>query len=246
MSEFIQNNIVIISAFRNVRSFIKTCAFSITSQKYKNWRAVFCDDCSDDGTSDMIPEDPRFTKRYNKERITALPNIHYSLVESNIQDEDIVCFVDGDDFLFRTDALDIVNSMYQDNTLFAYGQYIHYNGVIGHCQSYDKTTFKDLRKEKLPISHLRSFRYKVYKEFLKQDPDLSSYKDKNGKFYTMSADVSIMTPLFEICGIDNIKFNPIPIYYYRFHSTNECHINPSLQKQYEIEILSKDKFKQIF
>ena len=30
------------------------------------------------------------------------------------EDEDIICIVDGDDFLFREDAIDVIDRLYQD------------------------------------------------------------------------------------------------------------------------------------
>jgi hypothetical protein len=56
-------------------------------------------------------------------------------------------------------------------------------------------------------SHLRTFKFKLYKELIKQDPKLNCYKDNLGEFYKSCYDVAIMTPLMEIAGFDNIKFN---------------------------------------
>lgn len=243
------NRFVFIIAFRNVKDYIEDCVNSLLSQYYENWIAIFCDDASDDGTIDLIPDDERFIKRINKKSITGLPNVHNGISESKLKSEDIVAFLDGDDYLSRQDSIDIVNELYnKKKCLLTYGQFIcyggHYNGSIGICKKYMRGSY-NVRSEFL-ASHLKTFKYKVYEELIKQDPNLNCYKDKKGNFYTMAADVAIMTPLLEICGFDNIQFNPIPIYAYRVHDKNECSLNWRLQKEIDIELFSKNKFKQAF
>jgi len=240
----IENKFVFIIPFRNVKSFIKDCYNSILAQKYKNWIVIFCDDASTDDTISEIPKDDRFFIRRNEERITALPNIHYGIIESNINDEDIICLLDGDDALIVDNALDILNSLYQDDTLLTYGQYAYQNGQIGHCKPYTENQFLNLRTGGYWASHMRTFKYKLYKELINQDPELSCFKDNNGNFYTITYDVAIMTPLMEIAGLKRIKFNSIPIYYYRIHQQNDHFVDPNLQKSVADEIFKKQKFIQ--
>ena len=236
------NRFVFIVPFRNVEKFIQACANSIISQNYKNWIAYFCDDCSTDNSVRNIPNNIKFNIRSNKNRISALPNIHYGIVESNLEDYDIICLVDGDDGLLRPDVLDILNSLYQDETLLTYGQYVWPNGAPGHCVPYTQESFKTLRNGGYWASHLKTFKYKLYKELINQDPDLLCYKDKNGEFYTVSSDVAIMTPLMEIAGFSRIKFNINPVYYYRVHEQNDHFVEPIFQKSVADEIFSKSKF----
>ncbi len=238
------NRFVFIIPYRNVKLFIKQCCDSLLIQNNKNWIAIFCDDNSNDGTSDMIPNDSRFIIKKNKDRITALPNIHYGIVDGNLQDEDIICILDGDDFLIRNDSVDILDKLYNDDTLLTYGQYVWPNGMIGHCKSYDIKSFVDLRKGGYWASHIRTFKYKLYKELINQDPELSCYKDINNKFYTITYDIAIMTPLMEIAGFDRIKFNPTPVYYYRLHDQNDHNVDGRLQKIVADEIFNKTPFKK--
>jgi len=247
------NRFVFIIPFRNVRPYIKDCYQSLLSQNNKNWIAVFCDDESLDGTIDEIINDNYFKQsqdkifiRRNSKRITALPNIHNAIVESNLNDEDIICILDGDDFLIRNDSIDILNNLYNDNTLLTYGQYIWPNGSIGHCVPYTKENFKDVRNGNYVASHIRTFKYKLYKELVNQDPNLDCYKDRNDNYYTITYDIAIMTPLMEIAGFENIKFNPLPVYYYRIHPQNDHFMDPGLQKSVANEIFAKKPFKRIF
>lgn len=241
-----ENRFVFIIPFRNVANFINDCANSLIHQDYKNWIAIFCDDQSTDNTINNIPKDDRFTISKTQERITALPNIHYGIVNNNLNDEDIICILDGDDALIRKDAIDILNNLYNDDTLLTYGQYINsYNNGIGHCKPYTKEEFITLRTGGYWASHIRTFKYKLYKELINQDPDLLCYKDNQGNFYTTCYDICIMTPLMEICGFDRIKFNPEPVYYYRLHQNNDHVLYGTLQKSTEIEVFRKPPFKQV-
>jgi glycosyltransferase involved in cell wall biosynthesis len=242
----IENRFVFIIPFRNVKPFIKDCYSTILAQKYQNWIAIFCDDESTDDTTSEIPKDDRFIIRRNEKRITALPNIHYGIIESKLNDEDIICILDGDDALLNDIVLDTLNNLYQDDTLLTYGQYAYVNGQLGHCKPYTEIEFKNLRSGGYWASHMRTFKYKLYKELIIQDSNLLCFKDNLGNFYTITYDVAIMTPLMEIAGLDKIKFNPTPIYYYRIHQQNDHFIDPNLQKSVADEIFSKPKFKQIY
>ena len=240
------NKFVFIIPFRNVKSYIKICCESLISQNNKNWKAILCDDVSTDNTLDEVPNDSRFIIKKNTERITALPNIHYAIVDSNLDDEDIICILDGDDFLLRNDSIDIIDKLYTDNTLLTYGQYAWPNGYPGHCIAYNETSFSNLRKGGYWASHLRTFKYKLYKQLLVQDENLNCYKDSNGDFYKTCYDIAIMTPLMEIAGLENIKFNPIPIYFYRLHPNNDHTLQGDLQKLTEKELFAKPPFNRVF
>lgn len=241
------NRLVFIIPFYNVSAFIKECADSLINQTYKNWIAIFVDDCSSDNSTDNIPADDRFKIIKNTERVTALPNIHNAIVNSSLNDEDIICLLDGDDKLSSNYACQIVDDFYKRyNPLLSYGQYVTSNNQMGHCIPYTPQTFTQLRTGGYWASHLRTFKYKLYKEIMNQDPNLSCYKDANGNFYKMTYDVCIMLPLMEMAGLNNIYFNNIPIYFYRLHSNNDHAINMQLQYGIANEVYAKKKFNQVF
>lgn len=240
-----KNRFVFIVPFRNCFSYIKECANSIINQEYENWIAVFADDYSFDYSSKQIPKHKNIRYVRNEERMTALPNIHKAIMVSDLEEEDVICLLDGDDYLIDNKALDILNSLYQDDTLLTYGQYQYSNGNMGHCKSYTKEEFDNLRNGSYWASHIRTFKFKLYKELLIQDPSLSCYKNKDGEFFKMTYDIAMMTPLMEIAGFERIKFNPKPIYYYRLHNNNDHMVNWALQKDIEKEIFSKNKFMEI-
>jgi len=242
-----ENRLIFIVPFYNVAKYIEDCAASLLNQDYQNWEAIFVDDKSYDNSSDRIPYDDRFHLIKNHVRKTALPNIHEAIMSAGLQDEDIVCILDGDDKLARADACTITNEIYnQYNPLLVYGQYITSEGWLGHCAPYNRLAFSILRRGQYLASSLRTFKYKLYKEMMRQDPELYCFRDKTGQMYKMTYDVAIMTPMLEIAGFDNVKFNPEPVYYYRLHPNNDFAINGKLQSNISLEIANKPKFQQMY
>lgn len=240
------NRLIFIIPFYNVARFIEECAVSLIEQNYDNWHAIFVDDKSYDNSSEKIPYDERFSLIKNNVRKTALPNIHEAIMGAGLDDEDIICILDGDDKLARQDACSMTNDIYNHyDPLLVYGQYISSEGWMGHCAPYNRLAFSILRRGQYLASSLRTFKYKLYKEIIRQDPELKCYKDRNGQMYKMTYDVAIMTPMMEIAGFDKVVFNPEPIYYYRIHPNNDFAINGKLQSSISSEIANKPKFQQV-
>ena len=235
-----KNKFVVIVPFRNCSSFIGECANSLLNQNYKNWMAIFSDDQSSDDIESKIPREERIHYRKTSSRLFPLGNIHETLMNSNLNDEDVICILDGDDHLIGNNVFGILNNLYQDEILLVYGQYLFPWGQAGHCKAYRDSEYfeKNMRTEWL-ASHMKTFRYKLYKEVVRQDENLDFFRDTNGNFYTMTGDIALMTPMLAIAGFDRIRFNPTPIYQYRFHENNDHSINPSYQKQMSEEIRNK-------
>ena len=230
-----------------MKDYLNDCINSVLIQKYKNHIAIFCDDASSDGGSDLIPDNQNFIKSISKSRTTALENIHNNLMNNNLLDDDIIVILDGDDFLINDECLNLLDAIYNINKpLITYGQYIYPNGSIGHCYPYSKEEFEKLRQLDWRASHLRTFRYKVYKEIANQDPNWNCLKDSNGDFYKSTYDIAMFHPMLEIVGFENVHFNPIPLYYYRIHQFNDHNVNAPLQKSIEYEIRNKNKFNKAF
>jgi glycosyltransferase involved in cell wall biosynthesis len=241
---------IIIIPFHNAHDVLGECLDSVIAQKYKNWVAVCADDHSDDSSLDLVPSESRFIKLRTEKRITALANIYHAILNSGIeyQDEDVVCILDGDDKFLQPEALEVVAGYYRSrpNCLVTYGQYVASNGNPGHCKRYTRDEFDDLRNKSFRASHLLTFKWKLYKEFLRQDPEVNSYKDENGEFFTMTYDQALIFPLMEIAGYPNVVFNDKPIYWYRLHEKNDHMIDRARQIEIEAKIRSKPKFPPVF
>lgn len=244
------NRFVIIVPFYNVGDYIIDCYRSILSQTYTNWIVMFGDDGSTDNAMNLIPNfDSRFIKISNEKKLYALANEHNLILSTpNLNQEDIIIILDGDDKLLNNNVLSYLNDFYTtSNPLVVYGQYTRSNGLSGTARGFkDENEFNNIRQiNGYFLSHIRTWKYRVYQELVTQDPDLTCYKDLSGQFYKTAADVAIMYPLIEIAGYKNVKFNHQPLYWYRLHPNNDHILYLDDQKNTELEIKMKPKFKQI-
>lgn len=242
-----ENRIIAIIPFYNVRNFIGQCYNSLISQQYDNYKLYFLDDCSNDETLELVEEKKKIIKVRRKKRGYALKNIQELLTAEHLDDDDIILFVDGDDYLHHPRVFERINAIYNETKcLLTYGQYCTESGQEGHCSAYVKEEFERLRAFDWKASHLKTFRFSLYRSFLEQDPCLKAYKDENDLFYTMTYDVALMYPLMEIAGYENIYFNKEVLYVYRIHSFNDMSINREQQITFEKHIRSKRPFKRVF
>jgi len=239
--------IVVIVPFFNTSSYISKCYNSLISQQFNNYTLIFSDDCSKDETLQMIPDGENVIKIRRNKRVFALENIYRVLSEFQFEGNDIIVLVDGDDYLMHDKVFKTINQFYEGKKcLLTYGQYCTTSGSEGHCTAYTESEFSNLRKLDFRASHLKTFQYKLYEEFLRQDPNLNAYRDKENNFYSMTYDVALMHPLMEIAGWSNVFFNKDVVYTYREHSLNDMNIDRNLQINFEKHIQSKEAFKRLF
>ena len=222
---------VIVVPFRNCSAFLGRCAESILSQDYGSWVAYFRDDASVDGGLSSLPSDARIFPQREDVRIGSLANIHNGIMSNGLRHDDIVCLLDGDDYLVGRGALSVVADVYKrTGCLVSYGQYENDYGGVGHCRAYAKGDFADIRSKGFVASHLKTFRYSVYLEAMRQDPGCERYMYKEGRFFDMASDVALMTPLLEIAGFERVAFNPEVVYHYTQHPGNEHYVDVSRQQ----------------
>jgi glycosyltransferase involved in cell wall biosynthesis len=241
------NKIKVIVPFYNPGDFLEKCVATVMSQKGVDFKAIFIDDASTDGSWDLLPhDDENAVCIRNEKNVTALPNLHMAIME-HCDPDDIVCIVDGDDWLPHKKVLKFIDDYYTENDPWVtYGQATWTDGRRGFASAYPEHEFKRLRKSPFRISHLRTFRAGVYQAIAKQDPDFSCLKDDSGKFYEMTYDVAIMFPLLELSGLDRVKFiNEILYVYNRENPISDDKKNQQLQWDIHAEIAKKEPFKQI-
>jgi glycosyltransferase involved in cell wall biosynthesis len=166
-----ENRIIVIVPFRNVAKYIQQCWQSLAEQEYGNYKLVFSDDCSSDGSLSLIPENEHSIRIRYDQRMYALANIYHSILRSQPEDEDIIAIVDGDDFLLHNRVFYKINEIYkQKDCLLTYGQYCTADGNMMYKTPYTKDEFRSLRTCDFRATHLKTFRFKLFKNFLKQDP----------------------------------------------------------------------------
>ncbi len=244
------NKFIIMVTFRNVEKYIFNCLQSIKEQKYKNFDVILCDDCSDDKTQDIIAKfkkiNPKFFSDhiysyFNTERKYKTQNLKEKLSEHKIKDNDIVLFVDGDDWLSYPNVLDILNNVYNTSDyMMTYGSYVDYpslqKGKFSQQISSEIINRRMYKQHDWRTSHLISFRYKLWKNI----PD-EYFKDWNDEYLKSGADVACIFPMLEMAG-NKIKYIDDILYVYNTENIlNDHKVDANMQQSVDRWIRQKPK-----
>lgn len=89
---------------------------------------------------------------------------------------------------------------------------------------------------------MRTFKFKVFIELVKQDSFKDTFKDNNGNYLKMPYDMALMFPMMGICGYEQVKFIDIIMYRYRLHENNDQFSNRD--EQYRGEMIIRNKIKK--
>ena len=239
----------IITPFYNAEKWIGKCIDSVKSQDYENFDCILIDDMSTDESCKIINKkimgDSRFTLIKNKEKKYALENIYESIKSQDCNDEDVIILLDGDDWFASENTLSYLSKVYNDSdSLMTYGSYA-YNptGQKGvEPSEYPEDVLKDnlFREDQWRASHLRSFKYKIWKKIKKQD-----LQDNKQQFYKMAYDQAIMLPLLEMASERATYVDKCLYVYNKNNPLNVDKIKEKEQYETSLEIRKKPKYKRI-
>jgi len=239
--------VVIIPSYNNIKWYNKNLGM-LAAQDYKNWRAIYIDDCSTDGTGDAAE---KFIKDHelqnkiqlikNKVRCGAMANFYRTI--HTCQDHEIIVVCDGDDWFKHEGVLSYVNKVYQDNNVWmTYGQYEQYpSGKLGLCEKIPDVVVNhnNFRNYKWLSSHLRTFYAGLFKKIKKEDFMLE------GKFLPATVDMAAMFPMLEMAG-PHSKFIPKTLYVYNMtNPLNNYKKRLNLQLYLNQFIRGKQKYNRI-
>ena len=122
--------IVVVVASYNNKNYYKKNLRSIFNQKYSNYRVIYIDDKSTDGTKELVKnyakkhkQLQRFTFIENNNRQLALANIYNAVLSCN--GDEIVALVDGDDSLASNDVFEYLNHLYSIKNILENNIYIY-------------------------------------------------------------------------------------------------------------------------
>lgn len=229
----VDRHFVIVSASYNNKKWYKQSLDSVFGQSYSNWHLIYIDDCSPDGTGQLVEDyiqecgmQDKVTLIRNEERIgSPLANQYKAIHMSN--DLDVIVILDGDDWLYDSDVLSYLNEVYKDpNIWLTWGQFIEWPTMKKGfaAKLHDNFVKKgNYRHSPLPISHLRTFYAWLFKLIKKEDLYF------NGKFFPMSTDKAMFTPMIEMAA-GRFKFIDRILCVYNFQNPrNCCRVDGTLQ-----------------
>jgi len=134
ISRIIEGNnrtFVFIIASYNNKYYYKKNLDSILNQTYKLWRVIYTDDCSTDDTYDLVNNyiiDNNLENNFILLKNDINMKQAYSRYQSykRCDDDEIICFLDGDDWLYDNNVLEKLNNEYQSDIKLTYGSYYKY------------------------------------------------------------------------------------------------------------------------
>tara|TARA_Y100000593_G_scaffold83418_1_gene157148 strand:+ start:1260 stop:3245 length:1986 start_codon:yes stop_codon:yes gene_type:complete len=243
------NHFKIIIPLYNVEKWVKFCIRSVKKQSYTNFECIIIDDLSTDKSNKIInkeiEKDGRFKLITNTEKAYALKNIYNGIDFSDPKDEDIIITLDGDDWLANRDVLRALNRRYNETACWlTYGSYIEYpagtKGKFAKKIPLHITKNNLYRQHEWCTSHLRSFKYHLWKKIKKQD-----LLDNEGNFYRMAWDLSFMFPMLEMSGEKSQYIEDILYVYNIDNPLNDHKIDNFLQLETEGIIRKKNKYSTL-
>ena len=237
--------LLVISCSKNNIDWYQKHLNSILDQKYDNYRLIYIDDASTDGTQKAVknflknhPKKNKVKVIFNKIAQGSLEN--QFMASSCAKENEILLFIDGDDWTFGNHVFKTINSHYDDSNVWCtYGQFIYSKGGCGECRKVPNDVIKSNSYRNhggWPTSHLKTVYSSVYKKIKLKD---LLHQDK---FFSCTGDVAQFLPIIEMAGT-HTKFIRDILYVYNIHTNfNDFKLRHPEQLSYEEIIRSRPKY----
>jgi len=244
-----EKKIVVFTPSYNNSEWYKKNLDSIFSQNYQNYRLVYIDDCSPDGTGDLVEQyinecgqQHRVTLIKNKDRKLAMANIYKAIHVSD--DDAIMVSLDGDDWFAHDNVLQVINKAYQDpNVWMTYGNYLEWpeNEVTWFTVPIPQVVVEnnEFRHFRGHTAQPRTFYAWLFKQIKTQD----LFYD--GKFVRMSCDIAYPIPMYEMAGERFACIKEV-LYIHNMHTPlNDHKVDDKLQMRIDEDIRTRPKYARV-
>jgi glycosyltransferase involved in cell wall biosynthesis len=197
--------IVVVTTLYNAAEYVERSIMSIMTQKYDNFVCYITDDMSTDNSvelvKDLIKDDPRFILIENTKKFYQPGNYDQVIRHNeNVDDEDIIVEVDGDDWLPNRSTFNRIVDVYNGGDVWiANGSFIYSNGRAGFAAP--PRNIENIRRETFTASHMRT-----WKAFLWREIEEDYLKDDDGQYWSVSGDLAFMYPMIEMSGAEHYRF----------------------------------------
>ena len=251
-----QGKLKIITTCWNAERWIETCVRSVVLQTYENWEMFIVNDNSSDKTSAILKQFSGKDKIHivrNEDRLLKIRSFLRGIKIANPNDEDVLVFLDGDDWLPDNDVFDHLSKMYINDTVWmTWGSYIDDVGdpkVFGkyiktkECSRFAAPPAKgwDVRRS-WRYSHLKTFKYFLWKNI----NDDAFRKESTGDYFQQTDDLTFMYPMLEMAGPSRAKHIDRLMYVRNTFNNinNETGKTVSCEKGNSQEIRSREPYKR--
>jgi len=251
------NKFKIVCPSYNNENWVETHISSILEQTYENYEVLYIDDCSTDGTwelvNELVGDNFKFKLIRNDENKGATYNYINYLDDFMEDDDEILVHLDGDDWFAIPNVLEEMNDFYNNNDFWmVYGGFTVWEGGEDTKEAYPQNTKYDnfthkhnkYREDLWRASHLRTYKWFVYKNIDKKD-----FVSKiDNKLFWHASDLAWTYPCLEMCPTDKIGVADFVTHVYNASNENQArtrereHID---NNRFEFEIRNKKKYKRV-
>jgi len=233
----------ILMGFYNAQHYLPRCILSIQSQTFTDWTCYITHDKSTDNSVEvvkaMIEGDSRFVLMPdNDKKVYQIGNFDKSIRHNpDVDDNEVMVEVDGDDFLPDDKVFERVNKVYEDQEVWiANGSFVYETGKPGFAVP--QTDIANLRTNRMMATHLRTWRAFLWRAIKEED-----LRDENGDYWQWSGDVAFMFPMLEMAGVKHYRFMPeINYVYNELNPINEHKIDMRMVVDHASRIRQQPKY----
>lgn len=237
--------VIVAASFNNSR-WCQKHLDSIFNQTYQNFKLIYIDDCSTDGTAQEVckivsqkKQEHRSIIIENKTRRLKMANF-YDAIHAHCSDSDIIVELDADDWFADETVLSYLATIYADpNIWMTYGQYeLFPSGQKGVCHQVPKNIIdaNNWRGYHWATSALRTFYAGLFKRIKKED------LQHNGVFLSMTADQGFMFPMLEMAQHHTKFIDKVLYIYNRVTAINDDKVSRAQQVSWERIVRSKHRY----
>ena len=237
--------IIVVTTLYNAEDYVERCIGSIMGQNYQNFKCYITNDLSTDNSlnivKDMIKDDERFVLIDNETKMYQPGNYDQIIRHNNeIDDNDIIVEVDGDDWLPDSKVFDRVANLYVDDSVWiANGKFRYVNGGIGFAAP--PNNISTIRQETFTASHLRTWRAFLWRKIKVED-----LKDENGVYWKTAGDLAFMFPMLEMAGEEHYRFmTDVNYIYNEINPLNDHKVNMNSVNEVVVKIRNKSPYSRI-
>ncbi len=212
------NRFVFVVPVFNEESGIEQTIRTFIAQSYKDWRAIIINDMSTDKTLNVIESvvnDSKFADRVkvinNTEKMGEVRNTLNAA--QMIEADEIVCRVDGGDWLTENDSLHILNEVYKTETVdvvWTSHRWAYTNTNISG--PLNLTPGQTVYQHPWVSSHMKTFR----KKRIDAVPD-ANFRDQDGNYITIACDQAVFLPMLHTALRDRRQVGHIPLVCYHYN-----------------------------
>jgi glycosyltransferase involved in cell wall biosynthesis len=211
------NKFVFVTPAFNCQDDITQTIHSMMSQSYKNWRAIIINDISTDKTLETIKAvtagtvfADRFTVIDNLEKMGEVRNTLQAI--DQIDDDEIVCRVDGGDWLTENDTLWMLDTVYKNDAVDVVWTSHRWSytpqNISGPLSLSERQT---VYQHPWVSSHMKTFRCKR----LRSVPD-GNFRDVEGNYITIACDQAVFLPMMHMSLQEKRLVGHLPVVCYHY------------------------------